>query len=149
MNQDSVHMLSYASSRIKLIQIICGFVIWSLLCTQWGGSLGYGLSIDWSSNKCSADYRLYFCAAMSLAVLVFMIISKLSLLHANLERMLSVVFYILNSAAIIAIMWYWLANSDNPSHISISLMLCIMQFVIGMVDVKCSFERFRLIRNNL
>ncbi|KAL3989935.1 putative integral membrane protein [Acanthocheilonema viteae] len=122
----------YLSSNrgiIKIVQIILGFVVCSLLCTSWYGG-----------RSCFGEGRIGFCSGLNFVVLVInIVIFIINFLNINawkLERVYSIVCVVLFLIASILIIWFIIEVNTNRTSLIITTICLIVEFLLFLQDVK-------------
>jgi len=121
----------YLSSRhgvIKLLQIVLGFVICSLLCANWYGG-----------TSCFGEGRLGFASGLNFVVVIInMVIFVCCLLNIGfwrLERLYSSIVALLFLIAVILLIWLALASRDWPAWLIISTILMAIELLLFLNDL--------------
>uniref|UniRef100_A0A915AHN2 MARVEL domain-containing protein n=2 Tax=Parascaris TaxID=6254 RepID=A0A915AHN2_PARUN len=122
----------YLSSNrgvIKIIQIVVGFIICSLLCASWHGG-----------RSCFGEGRLGYCSGLNFVVLiiniVLFVINFLNILAWRLERVYSVVCTVLFLVASILIVWFIVEINADRTSLIIAAICIIVEFFLFLWDVK-------------
>lgn len=122
----------YLSSNrgiIKILQIVLGFVICSLLCATWHGG-----------KSCFSETRLGYCSGLNFVILIIniilFIINFLNILAWRLERLYSVVSAVLFLVASVLIIWWLIEYGSNNTSLIIAAICIVAQFVLFLWDVK-------------
>ncbi|KAK6112470.1 Uncharacterized protein BM_BM5121 [Brugia malayi] len=122
----------YLSSNrgiIKIVQIVLGFVICSLLCTSWYGG-----------RSCFGEGRIGFCSGLNFVVLiiniVLFIINFLNITAWKMERVYSAICMVLFLVAIILIIWFIVEVSNNQTYLIITTVCFIVECLLFLRDVK-------------
>uniref|UniRef100_A0AC35UIH0 MARVEL domain-containing protein n=1 Tax=Rhabditophanes sp. KR3021 TaxID=114890 RepID=A0AC35UIH0_9BILA len=113
---------------IKILQIIIGFIICSLMCaTAWGG------------RSCFGETRIGFASGLNFVVLiiniVFFVLNFLSLSNWSLEKTYSAICTVLFLIAGALMIWF-IIERNNASGFIISTVLVFVQFVLFIYDTK-------------
>lgn len=122
----------YLSSNrgiIKIVQIVLGFVVCSLLCTSWYGG-----------RSCFGEGRIGFCSALNFVALiinlVLFIVNLLNISTWKMERIYSAVCMILFLIASILIIWFMIEmNTTQTSFIITTICLVVVCFLF-LWDLK-------------
>ncbi|VDK73326.1 unnamed protein product [Litomosoides sigmodontis] len=122
----------YLSSNrgiIKIVQIILGFVVCSLLCTSWYGG-----------RSCFGEGRIGFCSGLNFVVLiinlVFFVLNFLNIAAWKMERVYSVVCMVLFLVASILIIWFIVEVNTSRTSLIITTICLIIEFLLFLQDVK-------------
>ncbi|VDN81395.1 unnamed protein product [Brugia pahangi] len=142
----------YLSSNrgiIKIVQIVLGFVICSLLCTSWYGG-----------RSCFGEGRIGFCSGLNFVVLIINIVLFIinflnitawkmvyidsEIFHSLLfhyfivleERVYSAICMVLFLVAIILIIWFIVEVSNNQTYLIITTVCFIVECLLFLRDVK-------------
>ncbi|MFH4981948.1 hypothetical protein AB6A40_008657 [Gnathostoma spinigerum] len=122
----------YLSSNrgiIKIIQIVLGFVICSLLCASWHGG-----------RSCFGEGRLGYCSGLNFVILiiniVLFIINFINLNAWKLERIYSVVCTVLFLVAAVLIIWFIIEYHGNRTSLIIAAICIAAEFFLFLWDVK-------------
>ncbi|CAB3399583.1 unnamed protein product [Caenorhabditis bovis] len=121
--------LSANRGIIKILQIVCGFIICSLLCSQWYGG-----------RSCFGEGRLGFASGLNFVCviinIVLFVLNFLNIRAWGLERIYSAVCTILFLIAAILVAWFiWEINSSKGWLIA-SAALMLVQFFLFLWDLK-------------
>ncbi|VDO51378.1 unnamed protein product [Haemonchus placei] len=121
--------LSTNRGIIKILQIVCGFIICSLLCAQWYGG-----------KSCFGEGRLGFCSGLNfICVVINIVLLVLNFLNIGawgLERIYSVICTILFLIAAALIIWFIIEYNTSRSTLIASAALIVCQFFLFLWDVK-------------
>ncbi|VDN39444.1 unnamed protein product [Gongylonema pulchrum] len=113
--------LSSNRGLIKIMQIILGFVICSLLCASWHGG-----------RSCFGEGRLGYCSALNFIVLIiniiFFIVNFLNIVAWKLERVYSVVCTVLFLVASILIIWFIIEMNTSRTSLIITAVSVLTLF---------------------
>jgi len=125
----NTHYLQTNRGIIKILQIIIGFIICSLLCSQWYGG-----------KSCFGEGRLGYCSALNFVCvvinIVFFIINFLNIATRGLERLYSIVACILFLVAAAFMIWFLIESNNNRGWLIGSTALMVVQFFLYLWDVK-------------
>ncbi|VDN59661.1 unnamed protein product [Dracunculus medinensis] len=109
----------YLSSNrgiIKIIQIVLGFIICSLLCASWHGG-----------RSCFGEGRLGYCSSLNFIVLVINIVlfvlNFLNIIAWRLERIYSVICTLLFLVAVILIIWFIIEMNSSRTSLIITTVI--------------------------
>ncbi|KAE9555062.1 hypothetical protein FO519_001723 [Halicephalobus sp. NKZ332] len=121
--------LSTNRGVIKIIEIIAGFVICSLLCANWYGG-----------RSCFGEGRLGYSSGLNFVVLVINIVlfvlNLLDLAVWKLERIYSLICTILFAVAGGLLLWYMIQHDNWHSTLVITTILLFVEMVLFLWDVK-------------
>ncbi|KAK6759763.1 hypothetical protein RB195_021369 [Necator americanus] len=121
--------LSTNRGIIKILQIVAGFIICSLLCAQWYGG-----------RSCFGEGRLGFCSGLNfICVVINIVLFVLNFLNIGawgLERIYSVVCTVLFLIASALIIWFIIEYNTSRSTLIASAALIVCQFFLFLWDVK-------------
>ncbi|KAI1716193.1 hypothetical protein DdX_07227 [Ditylenchus destructor] len=113
---------------IKILQIVIGFIICSLLCGNWYGG-----------KTCFGEGRLGYASGLNFVIvivnIVLLILNFVDLSIFSLERTYSVVSTVLFLIASLMMIWFVIDTNFHSTHI-ISTVLIVTQFVLFLWDVK-------------
>ncbi|VDN07298.1 unnamed protein product [Thelazia callipaeda] len=113
--------LSSNRGLIKIIQIILGFVVCSLLCASWHGG-----------RSCFGEGRLGFCSGLNFVVLIINIIlfimNLLNISAWKIERIYSVVCTVLFLIASVLIIWFVIEMNSSRTSLIITAVRYFMHF---------------------
>jgi hypothetical protein len=122
----------YLSSNrgiIKILQIICGFIVSSLLCSSWYGG-----------RSCFGEGRLGYCSSLNFVVvvinIVLFVLNFINLAMWKLERLYSVICTILFLVASVLIIWYIIEYNIQRGVLIASAVFMIIEFLLFLWDVK-------------
>uniref|UniRef100_A0AC34REI1 Uncharacterized protein n=1 Tax=Panagrolaimus sp. JU765 TaxID=591449 RepID=A0AC34REI1_9BILA len=121
--------LSTNRGVIKILQIIAGFIMCSLLCANWYGG-----------RSCFGEGRLGYSSGLNFVVLiiniVLFVLNLLDLAVWKLERIYSLVCTILFGIAAGLLVWYMVQKDNYHSTLVITTILLFVQMVLFLWDVK-------------
>ncbi|CAO4386701.1 unnamed protein product [Caenorhabditis nigoni] len=121
--------LSTNRGIIKILQIIVGFIICSLLCSQWYGG-----------RSCFGEGRLGFSSGLNfVCVIVNIVLFVLNFLNIRawgLERIYTVICTILFLIASILIVWFLIEVNSSRGWLIASAALIVVQFFLFLWDLK-------------
>ncbi|KAI1724573.1 hypothetical protein Ddc_05816 [Ditylenchus destructor] len=110
---------------IKILQIVIGFIICSLLCGNWYGG-----------KTCFGEGRLGFSSGLNFVIvvinIVLLILNFVDLGVFSLERTYSVVSTVLFLIASLMMIWFVIDTNFRSTHI-ISTVLIVTQFVLFLI----------------
>jgi len=122
----------YLSSNrgiIKILQIICGFIVSSLLCANWYGG-----------RSCFGEGRLGYCSGLNFVVvvinIVLFILNFINLAAYRMERLYSVICTVLFLVASVLIIWYIVEYNVQRGVLIASAVFIIIEFILFLWDVK-------------
>ncbi|KHN83118.1 hypothetical protein Tcan_17081 [Toxocara canis] len=125
----NTHYLGSNRGIIKIIQIVVGFIICSLLCASWHGG-----------RSCFGEGRLGFCSGLNFVILiiniVLFVINFLNIVAWKLERIYSVVATVLFLVASILIVWFIIEVNADRTSLIITAICIIAEFFLFLWDVK-------------
>ncbi|CCD69427.1 MARVEL domain-containing protein [Caenorhabditis elegans] len=125
----NTHYLSTNRGIIKILQIIAGFIICSLLCSQWYGG-----------RSCFGEGRLGFSSGLNFVCvivnIVLFILNFLNIRAWGLERIYTVICTILFLIASILIVWFVIEVNSSRGWLIASAVLIIVQFFLFLWDLK-------------
>lgn len=114
---------------IKIIQIVLGFIICSLLCATWHGG-----------KSCFYEGRIGSVSGLNFIILiiniVLYILNFLNVSVWKLEKIYSIVATILFLIAAIVLIWFIIVHEDNRNFMIASTVLIATQFFLFLWDVK-------------
>ncbi|GMR31649.1 hypothetical protein PMAYCL1PPCAC_01844 [Pristionchus mayeri] len=114
---------------IKILQIIFGFIICSLLCGNW-----------WGGRSCFGEGRLGFCSGLNFVVviinIVLFVINFLNISSIKLEKTYSVVACVLFLIASALMIWFVIENNSGRGWLISSTVLIVVEFFLFLWDVK-------------
>ncbi|GMR39084.1 hypothetical protein PMAYCL1PPCAC_09279, partial [Pristionchus mayeri] len=91
---------------IKILQIVFGLIICSLLCGNW-----------WGGRSCFGEGRLGFCSGLNFVVVIINIVlftlNLLSVASLPLEKLYSAVASVLFLIASVLLIWFVIENSSG------------------------------------
>lgn len=123
---------AYLSSNrgiIKILQIICGFIVCSLLCATWYGG-----------RSCFGEGRLGYCSGLNFVVvvinIVLFILNFINLAVWKMERLYSVICTILFLVATVLIIWYIVEYNVQRGVLIASAVFMAVEFLLFLWDVK-------------
>jgi len=112
---------------IKILQIIAGFIIGSLLCYRWG-------------HHCFGEGRLGYCSGVNFVILlvniVFFILHFISVGVIRIEKLYSIIGAILFLVATVLIFWYIFEHNVWYNWIIAAAILITLIFALFVWDVK-------------
>ncbi|KAI6223978.1 hypothetical protein M3Y95_00834000 [Aphelenchoides besseyi] len=122
--------LSTNRGIIKILQIVVGFIICSLLCANWYGG-----------RSCFGEGRLGYASGLNFVVVIInIVLFILNFLDVNamykLERMYSVVCCVLFLVAAVLLIWYVFERNVQVGWLIASTVLIAVQFILHLCDVK-------------
>ncbi|CAJ0610364.1 unnamed protein product [Cylicocyclus nassatus] len=121
--------LSTNRGIIKILQIVAGFIICSLLCAQWYGG-----------RSCFGEGRLGFCSGLNfICVVINIVLLVLNFLNIGawgLERIYSIVCTVLFLIASALIIWFIIEYNTSRSTLIAAAVLIVCQFFLFMWDTK-------------
>jgi len=121
--------LSTNRGVIKILQIIAGFVVCSLLCANWYGG-----------KTCFGEGRLGFASGLNFVIVVInIVLFLLNFLNVGvyrLERMYSVISCVLFLAATILMVWFIIENNDQRGWLIGATVGIVVLFLLFLWDVK-------------
>ncbi|GMT31410.1 hypothetical protein PFISCL1PPCAC_22707 [Pristionchus fissidentatus] len=114
---------------IKVLQIVFGFIICSLLCSNWYGG-----------RSCFGEGRLGFCSGLNFVVviinIVLFVINFLNIASLKLERTYSVIACVLFLIASALMIWFLIEVNSNRGWLVGATVLIIAEFLLFLWDVK-------------
>ncbi|KAI1716493.1 hypothetical protein Ddc_05491 [Ditylenchus destructor] len=121
--------LSTNRGIIKILQIISGFVVCSLLCANWYGG-----------KSCFGEGRLGYTSGLNFVIviinIVLFILNFLNLAVWKLERIYSVIATVLFLVASILIIWFIIEHEINRGTLIASAIFVVLEFLLFLWDVK-------------
>jgi hypothetical protein len=121
--------LSTNRGIIKILQIICGFIVCSLLCANWYGG-----------KSCFGEGRLGFTSGLNFVIvvinIVLFILNFLNLAVWKLERVYSVIATVLFLVASVLIIWYIVEHEVSRGTLIATAVFVIIEFLLFLWDVK-------------
>uniref|UniRef100_A0A914C8D5 MARVEL domain-containing protein n=1 Tax=Acrobeloides nanus TaxID=290746 RepID=A0A914C8D5_9BILA len=125
----NTHYLGTNRGIIKVLQIIIGIVISSLLCANWYGGKG-----------CFETGQLGFVSGLNSVIIVInivlFILNLIDLGVWKLERLYSVISAILFLVAVGILVWYIIKVNDSRGWRIPTLIFVIVEFVLFLWDIK-------------
>ena len=125
----NTNYLSTNRGIIKILQIICGFFVCSLLCATWYGG-----------KSCFGEGRIGFCSGLNFVIviinIVLFILNLLNLAVWKLERIYSVIATILFLVATVLIVWYIIEWNVSRGTLIASAVFIVIEFLLFLWDVK-------------
>ncbi|KAF8386414.1 hypothetical protein PRIPAC_75556 [Pristionchus pacificus] len=114
---------------IKILQIIFGFIICSLLCGNWFGG-----------RSCFGEGRLGFCSGLNFVIviinIVLFVINFLNIASIKLERTYSAIACVLFLIASALIIWFLIDANNSRGWLIATTVLIIAEFFLFLWDVK-------------
>ncbi|CAD5210672.1 unnamed protein product [Bursaphelenchus okinawaensis] len=114
---------------IKILQIIIGFIICSLLCANWYGG-----------RSCFGEGRLGYASGLNFVVviinIVLFILNFVNLAAFKLERLYSTVCTVLFLIAGGLLIWFIIDHNNQRGWLVASTVLIFVEFVLFLFDVK-------------
>jgi len=114
---------------IKIIEIIIGIVLCSLLCGTWYGG-----------RNCFYDGRLGYCSGLNFVILIInivvFILNLLNLTMYQAERLYAIAGTVLFLIAAILIIWYIIEYDVSRGAMVAAAVLLTIMFVLFLWDVK-------------
>uniref|UniRef100_A0A915D6M2 MARVEL domain-containing protein n=1 Tax=Ditylenchus dipsaci TaxID=166011 RepID=A0A915D6M2_9BILA len=121
--------LSTNRGIIKILQIICGFIVCSLLCANWYGG-----------KSCFGEGRLGYCSGLNFVIviinIVLFILNFLNLAVWKLERVYSVIATVLFLVASVLIIWYIVEYESSRGTLIATAVFIVIEFLLFLWDVK-------------
>jgi len=121
--------LSTNRGIIKILQIICGFIVCSLLCANWYGG-----------KSCFGEGRIGFVSGLNFVVviinIVLFILNFLNLAVWKLERLYSVVATVLFLVATVLIIWFIIEYNLSRGALIAAAVFVVIEFLLFLWDVK-------------
>ncbi|KAH7727969.1 Protein M60.4 b [Aphelenchoides avenae] len=121
--------LSTNRGIIKILQIIIGFIICSLLCANWYGG-----------RSCFGEGRLGYASGLNFVVviinIVLFLLNFLNVAVWKLERLYSVICTILFLIAGGLLIWFILEHDNQRGWLVASTVFIIIEFLLFLWDVK-------------
>jgi len=122
----------YLSSHrgiIKIVQVVIGFILVSLLCATWAGG-----------RSCFYDGRIGSVSGLNFTVLiiniVLLVLNFVNIASWKLERVYSIVCTVLFLIAAVVIVWFIIVKDDNRNFMLPTAVLLVVQFILFLWDVK-------------
>ncbi|CAD6190498.1 unnamed protein product [Caenorhabditis auriculariae] len=121
--------LSTNRGIIKILQIVVGFIVCSLLCSQWYGG-----------RSCFGEGRLGFASGLNfVCVVINIVLFVLNFLNIGawgLERIYSVICCVLFLIASILLVWFIIEVNTSHGWLIASAVLIVVEFLLFLWDVK-------------
>jgi len=121
--------LSTNRGVIKILQIITGFIICSLLCVNWYGG-----------KSCFGEGRLGFASGLNFVIviinIVVFIINFLNVHIYRLERLYSVIACVLFLIATALLVWFIIDHNDQRGWLIGAAVGIFVLFLLFLWDVK-------------
>jgi len=121
--------LSTNRGIIKILQIICGFIVCSLLCANWYGG-----------RNCFGEGRLGYVSGLNFVIviinIVLFILNFVNLAVWKLERLYSVIATVLFLVATVLIIWYIIEYNSSRGTLIASAVFIVIEFFLFLWDVK-------------
>jgi hypothetical protein len=122
----------YLSSNrgiIKILQIISGFIVSSLLCANWYGG-----------QSCFGEGRIGYCSGLNFVIviinIVLFILNFINLSVWRMERFYSVIATVLFLVATVLIVWYIIDHNVQRGVLIASAVFILIEFLLFLWDVK-------------
>ena len=121
--------LSTNRGVIKILQVIAGFIMCSLLCANWYGG-----------RSCFGEGRLGYSSGLNFVVLVInivlFILNLLNLAVWKLERVYSIICTILFAVGTGLLLWYMIQHENFHSTLVVTTILLFVQTLLFLWDTK-------------
>ena len=114
---------------IKVLQIVLGFIICSLLCATWKGG-----------SSCFGEGRLGFASGLNFVCvvinIVLFVINFLNIGAIQLEKTYSIIVCVLFLIASALMVWWLVQYNFNSNQLIAATVLMVCQFLLFLWDVK-------------
>jgi len=113
----------------KMLQVIRGFIICSLLCVNW-----------YNGRSCLFEYRISFAASLSFFVVILNIciffLNFLNLGMIKVERIYSIICSLLFLIAAFLLIWFVVQKETHRVYLIVAAVLILIESLLFLLDIK-------------